>query len=81
MRGYLRGWLRRDGCPTRLSRTEPARRVVRLDWGACAARHDVAHLKIIGGGHEWPEETPEKGDRSPGLSAAKEVWRFFAARR
>jgi polyhydroxybutyrate depolymerase len=79
-RGFLRGWAQRDGCPSRAVRSVPARRVVRLDWAPCEGGTAVAHLKVLGGTHEWPEAIPEHGDRSPGFSASEEVWRFFAAR-
>lgn len=79
-RNFLRGWLKRDQCPSGLVRTVPAPHVVRLDWGPCAGGTAVAHLKLLGGTHEWPEARPEKGDRSPGFSASQEVWQFFAGR-
>jgi polyhydroxybutyrate depolymerase len=79
-RNYLRGWLARDRCPAHASRTVPARNVVRLQWGPCANGTAVAHLKVLGGTHEWPESRPERGDRSPGLSASEAVWQFFVSR-
>ena len=77
VRGFLRGWLARDRCRTKSVRSTPARQIVRLDWPGCASGTAVAHLKLIGGGHEWPEARPERSDRLPPLSASKEVWQFF----
>jgi polyhydroxybutyrate depolymerase len=76
--GFLRSWVQRDRCPPRSVRSVPARHVVRVDWAPCDTGTTVAHLMIVGGRHEWPEALPERGDRSPGLSASNEVWRFFA---
>jgi polyhydroxybutyrate depolymerase len=79
-RNYLRGWLARDHCPAHAARTVPARKVVRLLWAPCVNGTAVAHLKVIGGTHEWPESRPEQGDRSPAISASQAVWQFFASR-
>jgi polyhydroxybutyrate depolymerase len=79
-RGFVREWARRDRCPPRTVRSVPARHVVRLDWAPCDDGTAVAHLKVLGGSHEWPEALPEESDHSPGFSASAEVWRFFAGR-
>jgi polyhydroxybutyrate depolymerase len=79
-RNYLRGWLARDRCPSQSTRTVPAHNVIRLQWGPCANGTAVAHLKVLGGTHEWPESRPERSDRSPGLSAGRAGWQFFASR-
>jgi polyhydroxybutyrate depolymerase len=78
VRRWLAGWARRDRCagtgPSRLV----APRSLRTDWRGCAADTALAHIRVLGGGHQWPGATPpDPGPRST-FSAAQQAWAFLA---
>jgi polyhydroxybutyrate depolymerase len=82
IRDWLADWATRDRCPGAPTHRTIARTVLGLEWDHCADGTRVAHLELLGGGHEWPGSTPDPGSPpkppSP-ISAAAEAWRFLAA--
>lgn len=78
---WLADWVARDGCETTGRRRAVAPRVVRTDWAGCRDAAAVAHLRILGGAHQWPGATPPDPGPASTISAAEQVWRFLAPRR
>jgi polyhydroxybutyrate depolymerase len=76
VRAWLAGWARRDRCAGPGPRRTVAPRTVRIDWRACAAR--VAHIQVLGGGHQWPGATPPDPGPPSTFSAARQAWAFLA---
>jgi polyhydroxybutyrate depolymerase len=80
-RDFAAAWAARDGCPADPRERQLGPRAVRYDWRPCAAGAAVAHIKLIGGEHQWPGATPpDPGPVSP-IAAAPEIWRFVAGHR
>lgn len=77
VRAWLAGWARRDRCTARAPDHIVARRTVRVDWHGCASGTAVAHLRVLGGGHQWPGATPPDPGPPSTLSAARETWAFL----
>ncbi len=78
---WLAGWVRRDRCGPTGRRRVVAPRVQRTDWVGCRDGAAVSHLRIAGGGHQWPGATPPDPGPASTISAADEAWRFLASRR
>lgn len=77
---YLAYWIRRDSCQG-AARTKRPRGVLELDWRGCAQGTAVRHLKLPGTTHGWPGSGGPLPRRDPtGISADREVWRFFKGR-
>jgi polyhydroxybutyrate depolymerase len=78
VRAWLDGWARRDGCagigPSRIV----APRAVRIDWRGCAGQTKLAHIRVLGGGHQWPGATPPDPGPPSTFSAAGQAWAFLA---
>jgi polyhydroxybutyrate depolymerase len=88
----LERWLARDGCskPPRETSVRKGRQdttaqtATLLVWDACTHGTTVAHWKLTGVGHGWPgtTQTPVReeliGPPTTLISAAEEVWKFFA---
>jgi polyhydroxybutyrate depolymerase len=75
---WLAGWARRDRCSGATPSRRVAPRSVRTDWRGCAAGTALAHIRVLGGGHQWPGATPpDPGPRST-FSAAQQAWAFLA---
>jgi polyhydroxybutyrate depolymerase len=78
VRTWLDGWAGRNGCagpaPPRLM----ARRAVRFDWRGCAGGTALAHIEVLGGGHQWPGATPPDPGPPSTFSAAQQIWAFLA---
>lgn len=88
----LEKWLARDGCakPPRETSVRKGRHdttaqtATLLVWDACTRGTTVAHWKLTGVGHGWPgtTHTPVReeliGPPTTLISAAEEVWKFFA---
>jgi polyhydroxybutyrate depolymerase len=88
----LEKWRAHDGCSTRSRET--ATRTARngtttqtatlIVWDGCSKGSTVAHWKLTGVGHGWPgtTQTPVReeliGPPTTIISAAEEVWKFFA---
>ena len=80
-RDFAASWAVRDGCRADARERTVAAGVVRYDWWPCAAGSAVAHVKLIGGEHQWPGATPpDPGPQSP-IAAAPEIWRFVVHHR
>jgi polyhydroxybutyrate depolymerase len=78
VRTWLAGWAGRDRCGAPSSPRIVAPRTVRIDWRGCASGTRVAHLRVLGGGHQWPGATPPDPGPPSTLSAAWEAWAFLA---
>jgi polyhydroxybutyrate depolymerase len=74
---WVRGWVRRDVCPSAARRTHPHPRVLRLDWGPCSGGTAVAHLRLNGGMHQWPGADPPDPGPELGVSATGVAWTFL----
>ena len=75
---FVAGWLRLDRCAGAPRQQRLTRIAMRLRWSDCTAGVVVEHIRITGGGHQWPGATPPDPGPRAGFSAAAEIWRFFA---
>jgi polyhydroxybutyrate depolymerase len=80
-RDYAASWAERDGCPDNPREQQLAPDAVRYDWWPCRAGSAVAHIKLIGGTHQWPGATPADPGPVSSIAAAPEVWRFVSGHR
>jgi polyhydroxybutyrate depolymerase len=78
VRAWLSGWARRDRCAGAGPRHTVAPRAVRIDWRGCAAGTALAHIQVLGGGHQWPGATPPDAGPPSTFSAAQQAWAFLA---
>jgi polyhydroxybutyrate depolymerase len=78
VRAWLAGWARRDGCASTTRRRAVAPRTLRFDWRGCAAGARLAHIQVLGGGHQWPGATPPDPGPPSTFSAAQQAWAFLA---
>jgi polyhydroxybutyrate depolymerase len=78
VRTWLAGWAQRDRCMGAGPRHTVARRSVRTDWRGCAAGTALAHIQVLGGGHQWPGATPPDPGPASTFSAAQQAWAFLA---
>ncbi|HVS28984.1 MAG TPA: hypothetical protein VHE14_05500 [Solirubrobacteraceae bacterium] len=78
---FLAGWVGRDGCSQTPAQTRSGRLTVRLNWPGCVGGASVQHLRIAGGGHQWPGSTPPGRGPRRTIMATLETWRFFRAHR
>lgn len=78
VRAWLAGWARRDGCASTARRRTAAPRSLRFDWPGCAASTRLAHIQVLGGGHQWPGATPPDPGPPSTFSAAQQAWEFLA---
>jgi polyhydroxybutyrate depolymerase len=70
---YLAMWRSHDRCTGRAAR-KSSEGVERMAWTSCADGTAVEHLRLAGIRHGWPGP----GVPEAPVSAADEVWRFFA---
>jgi polyhydroxybutyrate depolymerase len=78
---YLAAWTARDGCGAGPARRARPQGVVQLDWSRCDQGVAVRHLRLPGTTHGWPGSGGPLPRRDPsGISADREVWRFFKGR-
>jgi len=76
--GFARAWAERNGCPEEPVRRRAAPRAVRLDWPICRDGSAVAHVRLLGFGHDIPGVTPRTSP--PGtISGPSEIWRFLSS--
>ena len=78
VRTWLAGWAGRDRCAGATPRRTVAPRAVRTDWRSCAAGTALAHIEVLGGGHQWPGATPPDPGPPSTFSAARQAWGFLA---
>jgi polyhydroxybutyrate depolymerase len=78
VRAWLDGWARRDRCAGTRPRRLVAPRSVRTDWRGCAPSVALAHIQVLGGGHQWPGATPPDPGPPSTFSAAQQAWSFLA---
>jgi polyhydroxybutyrate depolymerase len=81
VRRWLGGWSRLDRCAGPGPRRNVARRAVRIQWRGCAAGTALAHIQVLGGGHQWPGATPPDPGPPSTFSAAQQAWAFLAGLR
>jgi polyhydroxybutyrate depolymerase len=81
VRRWLAGWAQRDGCVRAGPRRTIAQRTVRIDWRGCAPSAALAHIQVLGGGHQWPGATPPDPGPPSTISAAQQAWSFLARQR
>jgi polyhydroxybutyrate depolymerase len=81
VRAWLASWAYRDRCagPTRPRTVAP--RSLRLDWRRCAPGTRLAHIQVLGGGHQWPGATPPDPGPPSTFSAAQQAWDFLGGLR
>jgi poly(3-hydroxybutyrate) depolymerase len=48
-------------------------------YGRCSGATAVAHLRIVGGGHQLPGGLPFDPGQAASIDIPWEVWRFFRA--
>jgi polyhydroxybutyrate depolymerase len=75
--GFLGQWTSLDGCSGSPSRTGYGPSSVLFRWRPCEGGTEVEHIKIYGGGHDWPGAQPPDGAPTAPISAARAVWSFF----
>jgi polyhydroxybutyrate depolymerase len=78
VRRWLAGWARRNDCAGARPRRLVAPRSERTDWRGCAAGTALAHIQVLGGGHQWPGATPPDPGPPSTFSAAQQAWAFLA---
>jgi polyhydroxybutyrate depolymerase len=77
--GFLAGWVHRDGCDEKATRSNPRHGVVRFTHRGCDVGFQVEHLRLAGTDHGWPGADPPWPRHNPSqLEADDEVWAFFA---
>lgn len=81
VRPWLDAWAQRDGCRRTPGFRHVVRRVDAFTWSGCAVGVSVAHVRIAGGGHQWPGASPPDPGPKVDFSAALAIWRFLSARR
>lgn len=86
----MAGWASRNACqpvPTMRSiadagATDPTS-VDEISWSGCAGGNDVVLLRVMNGGHTWPQgnepRTPSSGRVSQAISANQRMLDFFLA--
>jgi polyhydroxybutyrate depolymerase len=74
----LTGWVQRDGCVGRPTTRLLAPRTKLFTWGGCNGV-SVEHIKIQGGGHQWPGSDPPDPGPTATICASCAIWSFFAA--
>jgi polyhydroxybutyrate depolymerase len=75
---WLAGWARRDRCASATRPRTMAPRTLRFDWLGCAAGTKLAHIQVLGGGHQWPGAIPPDPGPPSTFSAAQQAWAFLA---
>jgi len=76
--GFARAWADRDGCRSDPARRRLAPRAVRLDWTGCRDGTAVAHVRLLGFGHDIPGVLPRTSP--PGtIFGPAEIWRFLSS--
>ena len=76
--GFARAWAERNGCGEEPLRRSAAPRAVRLDWPNCRDGSAVAHVRLLGFGHDIPGVTPRTSP--PGtIFGPAEIWRFLSS--
>jgi polyhydroxybutyrate depolymerase len=74
---YVQSWAKIDGCAATPAQTSPAPRVIRLDYGGCRDRTAVAHLRIVGGGHQLPGGLPPDSGQAASIDVPWQIWQFL----
>ena len=76
--GFASAWAARNGCAETPTHRRLAPRAVRLDWPGCRGRSAVAHVRLLGFGHDVPGVNPRTSP--PGMiSGPDEIWRFLSS--
>lgn len=78
VRAWLAGWAHRDGCAGAGPPRRVAPRALRTDWRGCGENSALAHIEVLGGGHQWPGATPPDPGPASTFSAAQQAWAFLA---
>jgi polyhydroxybutyrate depolymerase len=81
VRAWLASWAYRDHCAGTTRPRTVAPRSLRLDWRRCAPGTRLAHIQVLGGGHQWPGATPPDPGPPSTFSAAQQAWDFLGALR
>lgn len=76
-RGFVAAWAARDRCRAGARTSRVADRVLRFAWTRCAEGTSVAHLEILGGGHQLPGALPPDRGQPSTISAPWAVWSFL----
>ena len=76
----IQQWVTRNGCPATPDVTTVSESVTRESFTGCSGA-DVSLFVVKGGGHTWPGaiDVARNGDTTREISAAEEIWKFFAA--
>jgi polyhydroxybutyrate depolymerase len=78
VRTWLAGWARRDRCASTARRRTVAPHSLLFDWRGCATGTRLAHIQVLGGGHQWPGAIPPDPGPPSTFSAAQQAWEFLA---
>lgn len=78
---YASGWAQHNGCAATPHGTAVSEHVSKETFIACKGAQ-VTVVTIMGGGHTWPGaaiEIGRPGETTKEISAAEEIWKFFAS--
>ncbi|HEY0344686.1 MAG TPA: PHB depolymerase family esterase [Solirubrobacteraceae bacterium] len=81
VRAWLAGWAQRDRCGSTMRPRTMAPRALRFDWRGCAPGTKLAHIQVLGGGHQWPGAKPPDPGPPSTFSAGQQAWQFLASLR
>lgn len=79
---YADGWAKHNGCLSTSDGKAMSEHVSKETFISCKGAQ-VAVVTIMGGGHTWPGaaiEIGRPGETTKEISAAEEIWKFFASR-
>jgi polyhydroxybutyrate depolymerase len=74
---FVKGWVHRDSCSTVAVMRALAARAFAFMWPGCDGS-SVEHIRIQGGGHQWPGASPPDPGPPSTICAACTIWSFFA---
>jgi len=82
----LEFWVEQNGCESQAQLTEwpdeanDGTRIEQYDFLGCLAGTETQFLRVVGGGHTWPDAEGQSGlgTTTRNLNASEEIWEFFS---
>lgn len=79
-------WVGQNGCQSQPQLTEwpdeanDGTLIEQYDFLSCQAGTEIQYLRVIGGGHTWPDAEGQSGlgTTTRNLNASEEIWNFFS---